>query len=81
MGIQFDTYLVDEVTSVGDASFRKKSHAIFRERVKSSSAILVSHDMRQIKQFCDAGIVLENGRLEYFEDLDEAIALHRKLLS
>ena len=81
MGIQFDTYLVDEVTAVGDASFRQKSHAVFRERVKSSSAILVSHDMRQIKQFCDAGIVLENGRLEYFQDLDEAIALHRKLLS
>jgi len=80
MGIQFDTYLVDEVTAVGDASFRRKSHAVFNERMKTSSAILVSHEMRQLRQFCDSGIVLADGRISYFEDLDEAIALHNKLL-
>lgn len=81
MGIHFDTYLVDEITAVGDAAFRLKSRAIFQERVKTSSAILVSHNMDQVKQFCDAGIVLENGHLEYFSDLDEAIDLHRRLLA
>jgi len=80
MGIKFDTYLVDEVTAVGDASFRRKSHAVFVERMKTSSAILVSHEMRQLRQFCDSGIVLADGRISYFEDLDEAIALHNKLL-
>jgi len=80
MGIQFDTYLVDEVTAVGDASFRRKSHAVFIERMKTSSAILVSHEMGQLRQFCDSGIVLADGRISYFEDLDEAIALHNKLL-
>lgn len=81
MGIRFDTYLVDEVTAVGDAQFRQKSRAVFQERMKASSAILVSHDMPQVRQFCDAGIVLENGQLRYFEDLDEAIALHRQILA
>lgn len=76
MGIHFDTYLVDEVTAVGDAQFKRKSRAIFRERMKTSSAIMVSHDMGQLRQFCDAGIVLENGKIEYFDDLEEAIALH-----
>ena len=80
MGIPFDTYLVDEVTAVGDAVFRRKSRAIFAERMKTSSAILVSHDMGQIRNFCDAGIVLENGRLEYFEDLGRAIARHQALM-
>lgn len=80
MGIRFDTYLVDEVTAVGDASFRRKSRAVFAERMKSSSAILVSHEMGQVREFCDAGIVLENGQLRYFEDLEEAIALHHKLM-
>ncbi len=80
MGIPFDTYLVDEVTAVGDAAFRRKSRAVFKARMQASSAILVSHEMAQVRQFCDAGIVLADGRLHYFDDLEEAIALHLKLL-
>ena len=80
MGIRFDTYLVDEVTAVGDAKFKRKSRAVFRERMKTSSAILVSHEMPQVRQFCDAGMVLEQGRIRYFDDLDEAIATHQQLM-
>ncbi|WP_151720692.1 ABC transporter ATP-binding protein [Gemmobacter serpentinus] len=80
MGIRFDTYLVDEVTAVGDASFRRKSRAVFSERMKSSSAIMVSHDTRTVREFCDAGLVLERGQLHYFEDLEDAIKLHQDLM-
>lgn len=80
MGIKFDTYLVDEVTAVGDAIFRRKSSAVFRERMKDSSAILVNHSMGQLREFCDSGIVLENGKLQYFEDLEEAIDVHQALM-
>ena len=78
MGIQFDTYLVDEVTAVGDAAFRQKSRAVFAERMKQSSAVLVNHDMGQLREFCDAGIVLERGHLEYYDNLEEAIARHEE---
>lgn len=81
MGIQFDTYLVDEVTAVGDAKFRQKSRAVFQDRMKTSSAILVSHDMPQVRNFCDAGIVLEEGKLQYFDDLEEAIELHKAIMA
>jgi len=81
MGIRFDTYLVDEVTAVGDASFRRKSRAVFSARMRASSAILVSHDMGQVREFCNAGIVLETGKLHYFADLDEAIAYHTALMA
>jgi capsular polysaccharide transport system ATP-binding protein len=37
--------------------------------------------MNQIRKFCDAGIVLEMGKMQYFEDLEEAIALHEATLS
>ncbi len=77
MGIRFDTYLVDEVTAVGDAAFRRKSKEVFKERMKQSGAILVSHEMAQIREFCDAGILLENGRLQYYPDLEEAIEAHQ----
>ncbi|MDC0660429.1 ABC transporter ATP-binding protein [Leisingera sp. SS27] len=76
MGIRFDTYLVDEVTAVGDAAFRRKSQQVFAARMKTASAIMVNHSMPQLRQFCNAGLVLEDGKVRYFEDLEEAIALH-----
>ncbi|MBA86380.1 ABC transporter ATP-binding protein [Thalassobius sp. S69A] len=77
MGIRFDTYLVDEVTAVGDAAFKRKSRAVFIERMRESSAVLVNHDMGQLRDFCDAGIVLDKGSIQYFDDLEEAIAVHQ----
>jgi len=81
MGIHFDTYLVDEVTAVGDAQFKRKSKAVFLERMKYSSAIMVSHEMGQLRGFCNSAIVLEQGQVQYFEDLEEAIALHEKMMA
>jgi capsular polysaccharide transport system ATP-binding protein len=80
MGIKFDTYLVDEVTAVGDRAFRKKSRRIFAERMQTSSAIMVNHNMKDVRNFCNAGVVLEHGRARYFDDLDEAIAVHEAML-
>ncbi len=77
MGIAFDTYLVDEVTSAGDAAFREKSQAVFRERMARSGAIMVSHNLTELREYCDAALVLEGGRLRYFSDLDEAIEVHQ----
>ena len=81
MGIKFDTYLVDEVTAVGDKAFRDKSRALFADRMRSSTAIMVNHNLKQLRTYCDAGVVLEKGKAMYFDDLDEAIALHEAMLS
>ncbi len=78
IGIPFDTYLVDEVTSVGDATFRVKSRVVFEERMKTAGAIVVTHSMPQLRKFCDVGAVLEDGRLTYFEDIEEAIKQHHR---
>lgn len=80
MGIRFDTYLVDEVTSVGDAAFRQKSRRVFKDRMEKSSAILVSHEMQQMREFCNAAIMLEEGQLYYFDNVEEAITAHQDLL-
>ncbi|MCL4136411.1 UNVERIFIED_CONTAM: hypothetical protein GTU68_007757, partial [Idotea baltica] len=40
MAVQFDTYLIDEITAVGDGSFKSKSEAILNERLKNSGAII-----------------------------------------
>lgn len=76
MGIHFDTYLVDEVTSVGDAVFRVKSAKVFTARLRESAAVVVTHSMAQVRKLCTAAAVLEDGRLTYFEDIEEGIAQH-----
>ncbi len=76
MGIRFDTYLVDEVTAVGDAAFRQKSEAVFKERMKDSGSILVSHGTAMLRRNCDMGAVLENGQLTFYDDINEAIEVH-----
>lgn len=78
MGIRFDTYLVDEVTSVGDANFRTKSKQVFLDRIGASGAIFVAHSMAMVREMCTMGAVLEHGRLSWFDDVDEAIARHEQ---
>ncbi len=76
IGIPFDTYLVDEVTSVGDAAFKRKSRLAFADRMKTAGAVFVSHSTRQLRKFCESGAVLENGKLQFFDDVNDAIAVH-----
>lgn len=78
IGIPFDTYLVDEVTSVGDAAFRRKSRIAFLERMENAGAIVVTHSMPQLRKMCQAGVILEAGVLTYYDDIEEAIAVHHK---
>lgn len=78
MGLKFDTYLIDEVTAVGDAAFRRKSEAVFADRLSKSGAIFVSHSMSTLRQMCTAGAVLDGGKLTYYPDLEEAIAVHER---
>ncbi|ARE83784.1 Polysialic acid transport ATP-binding protein KpsT [Roseovarius sp. EC-HK134] len=80
MGIHFETYLVDEVTAVGDAAFREKSELLFAERITQSGAIMVTHNMGQVKRLCSLAGVLEDGHLSLYDDVDAAIAHHQELM-
>ncbi|WP_438991611.1 ABC transporter ATP-binding protein [Lentibacter sp.] len=76
MGIRFDTYLVDEVTSVGDERFKVKANDVFQRRIGSSGALVVSHSMGVIRQMCSKAAVLENGSLTMYENVEDAISHH-----
>ena len=81
MGIRFDTYLVDEVTSVGDADFRRKSEEVFKDRMSRAGAIVVSHSLDLLARMCHAGALLENGELTYYDDIADAIQAYGTLLA
>lgn len=76
MGVNFDYYLVDEITAVGDTNFKKKCQAVFNTRLQQSDVVMVSHSTGTIREYCDSGIVLENGKLIYYDDVEEAIEAH-----
>ena len=80
MGIAFDTYLVDEVTAVGDAAFRNKSNDLFQARMQTAGSVVVSHSMGLVRDLCDAAAVLEAGQLNYYDDVDAAIKHHERNL-
>ena len=78
MGVSFDWYLVDEITAVGDSRFRRKSLAVFRERLRSAGLLMVSHSDRTIREYCTSALVLEDGRAVHYDDVRAALAAHER---
>lgn len=76
MGVDFDCFLVDEIIGVGDDAFRRKCRAAFQARLGHARIIMVSHNPDTLRLFCQAGLVIEDGRLTYYPNLDEALAAH-----
>lgn len=80
MAVPFDTYLIDEVMSVGDTSFKAKCQSFMEERLKTSSAIIVSHQFAELKRLCASGVYLERGRLYYYREVGQAIEHYQKAM-
>lgn len=78
MAIDFDCYLIDETTSVGDETFKKKSKEVFRSKLARSKIIMVSHSMNEIRETCDAAIFISKKKQFYFEDVEDAIAYYKE---
>ena len=79
MAIDFECYLIDEITAVGDARFQQRCNQAFMERRARSDVIMVSHMVGTIKDYCDRGAVLVDGRLICFDDIDQAIDMYNRL--
>lgn len=76
LAFDFDVYLSDEATSVGDRGFRDKATKAFKDKVGKSSLIMVSHSEGILKELCQAGIYLKGGRATWYDDINEAIAAY-----
>ncbi|HJV25550.1 MAG TPA: ABC transporter ATP-binding protein [Aromatoleum sp.] len=72
MAIEFDCYLIDEVSAVGDSRFREKcENELFLKR-GDRTMIIVSHQPEQIRQHCNRFCVLEKGKIINFDKADSA---------
>ena len=75
LAIDFDCYLVDEALAVGDTRLGRA----FAERIERSGLILVSHSPALVRRLCTRAAVLDQGRLTFYDDLDEALATYHAL--
>lgn len=78
MAFDFDYYLLDEIGAVGDARFREKSKRAFEERKGKANYIMVSHNVKHMAQECDVGLVIGNGNIELYDDVNDALRMYEE---
>ena len=67
-----DILILDEVLSVGDAKFRKKSEAKIMQLMEGGTTVLfVSHSLAQVRRICDRAMILDHGTLKAIGGIDE----------
>lgn len=78
LAFDFDVYISDEVTAVGDANFRKKALAHFKSLVGKSGLIMVSHNENTLKDYCQAGLLLHEGQAFWFDEIQDAFEAYKE---
>lgn len=73
LSFDFDVYISDEATAVGDRSFKAKAQALFKEKVGKASLIMVSHGEGILRDLCQVGIYIKDGQAYWYDDINEAI--------
>ena len=81
MAVPFDTYLIDEITAVGDKSFKAKSQAMLDQRLQHAGAVIVSHSMEELLRLCESGVVLQNARFFYYARVERAIEHYNHMMN
>ena len=74
LAFDFDVYLSDEATAVGDKVFRRKATRAFKQKIGKAGLIIVSHGEGMLKDLCQAGILLKNKQAYWFDDINDALA-------
>lgn len=73
--------ILDEVLSVGDAKFRKKSEKKVMDMFDSGVTVLfVSHSLAQVQRLCNKAMILEKGKLIAYGDIDTVSAQYDKMI-
>ena len=73
--------ILDEVLSVGDAKFRKKSEKKIMSMFDSGVTVLfVSHSLEQVQRLCNKAMILEKGKLIAYGDIDPISEQYSKMI-
>jgi capsular polysaccharide transport system ATP-binding protein len=76
IAIEFDCYLIDEITAVGDASFTQRcEEELFGKRAQRAF-VIATHDLDFMRTHCTRAVVIDNGRAKVFDNVDLAIEVY-----
>lgn len=76
LAIDFDCYLIDEILTVGDQRFQRRSHEELFEKRADRAMVLVSHVTEVVRAYCSQALLLHHGRAKLFEDIDLALDIY-----
>ena len=77
LALDFDIYLIDEgMPQTTDAEFNRKAGEILRERLETTTVVIVSHQPAILERFARSAAVLRDGKLTMFDTLEEAKQLY-----
>lgn len=77
LALDFDMYLIDEgMPSSTDVEFNKRAGEVLKERLRTTTIIIVSHKPKVLEKFARSAAVLLNGQLYMFDTLEEATQLY-----
>ena len=77
LALDFDIYLIDEgMPGSTDAEFNRKAGELLRERLRTTTVIIVSHQPATLEKFARQAAVLRDGKLHMFNTLEEAKQLY-----
>ena len=80
--VQPDILILDEILSVGDAKFRKKSQKKVQSMFdKGVTVLFVSHNIEQVKDLCNKAILLEHGRIIASGDAEEVCEVYEEKIN
>lgn len=78
--VEPEILIVDEVLSVGDANFQKKSRKRMMELMGGGTTVLfVSHDIKQIQEMCNKVGWLDHGTLKMFGDTETVCEAYKNV--
>lgn len=77
LALDFDIYLIDEgMPHTTDVRFNKKAGAVLKERLETTTVIIVSHQPEVLEKFARSAAVLIDGQFVMFDTLEEAKQLY-----
>lgn len=80
MVIDFDCYLIDEVTAVGDERFRERCQVELFEKRADRAMVLISHSRRYLEDVCNRFALLHDGQLDEYGSFREVYHEYKKIL-
>jgi capsular polysaccharide transport system ATP-binding protein len=80
MIIEFDCYLIDEISAVGDVRFHEKCELELFQNRSDRAMLIISHDLHYIETHCQRFAVLHEGKLRFFDEFEQAHHFHMEVM-